>query len=443
MVSYSHEGHPLFVDLTQGPLFRASVQNIYRWEQDGESFFVAEATDAGSVFDYGTFFEIPGSGRSRTELRHAVFQRLASANQWKQLDHQDLADHLSGDDLKRLWDGDLLDQLRNRGASTHHIGLIDPETHLVTSDPIESNVVLIREFPVIRPVHFSFGGKPAWDYHAYQAANTKLLAIEHIFRLGSPAGSSIEQRYRAASAVGDSRRILAATGLDRPIVPWGRFSHMIYDCSTKYEDHDRYVEWQEAVHISGVAHEQFESVIDLLSLCTIMVSRLFSSLGFILWDIKWEAAVDSDDIVVVDTVDHDSIRITSDTILDGRHCFAHFNKQAIRDYYRILHPDWLAAIVDAKARSESDPFARPFREILDVGVASGIYPDCPALDPVFARIQSEKYNAVSSGIACEGLVDQNLIRGLVEREAAYYEGRGYLDRYLAEISVPADSAACA
>ena len=423
------------------------MQNIYRWKQGGDNYFVAEATDSGSVFDVGTFFEVPRSGRSRTELRHAVFQKLSSQDAWSQLTIKDFEACLSSEEAGRLWRHELLERLRGQGASTHHIGMIDPVSGHVTSEFIPTNIVMIREFPVIKPTHFSFGGKPAWDYHAYQVERRKLLAIEHIFRLGSPAGSSIEQRYRAAVESGDNEHaahILEAIGLDQPISPWGRFSSMVYDCSTKYEDHDRYVNWQEAVHISGVDHEVFEGVIDLLSFCTVMVRKLFSELSFVLWDIKWEAAVDDEEIVVVDTVDHDSIRITSDSIRDGRHIFTHFNKQAIRDYYRILHPAWLDALNDAKRISESDPFARSFRDIYDDGVKTGLYPPIPELDHEFASIQADKYEAVAAGVSGRrSVASDGVIQQLVDQELAYYGSRGYVDEFLQEVSLPSEDSACA
>ena len=394
----------LTVDLAdlrrQAAVIHGSVQDIYHWGHDGRAYLVAEATDSGSAFDIGTFFTIPGSGRSRTELRHAVFLRLADPAAWKALRRSDVDACCSGEVAERRWADARFQRLCARGVPTHHVGLIDEETGRVTSDFVPTRAVLIEEYPVIKPVHFSRLGHSAWDYHRYHLEDRKLVDLEHIFRLGSPAGSSIELRYRKAAASGDpaeARRVLDGLGLSRPVVPWGRFDNMVYDCSTKFEDHDRYLGWQEIVHISGVDHQLLDSIIELLACCTIMVNRIFSELGFILWDMKWEAAVDGDEVVVVDTVDHDSIRITSDEVIDGRHCYTQFNKQAVRDYYRILHPEWIAALDDAKGRAEGDPAARTFRGIYDQGVALGEYPPIPVLDPGFAAIQTRKYEAVAGG----------------------------------------------
>jgi len=421
-----------------GPVVRGSVQTIYRWVHDGERFLVAEATDSGSAFDVGTFFTVPGSGRSRTELRHAVFRLLATPAAWQELTFADIAACSTDEEAVRRWDAGRLEDLRGAGAATHHVGLIDEETGEVTDRPVASAAVLVREFPVHTPVHFSTLGRSAWDYHRYQVEATKVLALEHIFRLGSPVGSSVEQRYRAAVGSGDpaaAGRVLDALGLHRPVVPWGRFGTMVYDCSTKYEDHDRYLDWQEAVHVSGVDHATFASVIELLGYCTILVNKVFASIGLTLWDIKWEAAVDGEAVVVVDTVDHDSVRITSDEIIGGRRCYTHFNKQAVRDYYRILHPTWVAALDDAKHRAEVDPDARTFREIYDAGVRAGEYPSIPELDPEFAAIQAEKYDLVAGGVSGRRAAGEasDAVRAVVEAEVRYYAAHRRREELLAHI----------
>jgi phosphoribosylaminoimidazole-succinocarboxamide synthase len=420
------------------PVIHGSVQNIYRWHHDGRDYLVSEASDAGSAFDVGTFFEIPGSGQSRTELRHAVFRRLASAAAWQALTRADVDACCSGTVAERRWSDARLQRLCAEGAATHHVGVVDEATGEVTDGAVRSRIVLVEAFPVIRPVHFTRLGRSAWDYHRYQIADRKLVDLEHIFRLGSPAGSSIEQRYRKAVQSGNAaaaEQLLRGLGLDKPIVAWGKFDDMLYDCSTKYEDHDRYLGWQEAVHVSGVDHDVFDTVIELLAFCTIMVNRVFAELGFILWDMKWEAAVDGAEVVVVDTVDHDSIRITSDELVDGRRCYTHFNKQAVRDYYRILHPEWVAALDDAKARAEADPTARTFMSVYEEGVALRQYPPIPPLDPDFAAIQTRKYDKVAGGASGRLPIDADGgIRAIVEDEVRYYAGRGRGDEFLSHIS---------
>jgi len=420
------------------PFVRGSVQNLYRVEREGGHYLVAEATDSGSAFDVGTFFTVPGSGRSRTELRHAVFRRLATPASWRNLTMPDLVACYGSDEAARQWDGSRLGRLRSEGAATHHLGIIDERTGEVIGSSVPSAAVVVREYPVIKPEHFAHRGRPAWDYHRYQTATSKVMALEHIFRLGSPAGSSVVERYRSALARGGraaADAVASSVGVTGPITPWGRFGAMVYDCSTKYEDHDRYLGWQEAVHVSGVDHHIFSSVIDLLGLCTVQVFTVFASLGLVLWDIKWEAAVDGDAIVVVDTVDHDSVRITCDRMVDGRLCHFQFNKQAIRDYYRILHPAWVSALEHAKQRAEKDADARTFRQIYDDGVGAGEYPPIPGLDPAFAALQAEKYDVVAAGASGRVELDQvaRRIGTVVDGEIGFYTERGCREAFVAHI----------
>jgi phosphoribosylaminoimidazole-succinocarboxamide synthase len=420
------------------PLVRGSVQTIYGWERDAEEFLVCEATDAGSAFDIGPYFTIPGSGCSRTELRHAVFLRLAAPDRWRSLTRTDIDSVVGIAEGNRFWHSPTLAALRLGGAATHHVGLVDPDTGIVTDRFVPTPISLVRRFPVVKPVHFTRNGHPAWDYHPCHLAEDKLIPLEHIFRIGSPAGSSLLLRYRAALAAEDeagAAKILTEAGLDGPVTPWKRFGRMPYDCSTKYENHDRYLDWQEAVHVSGVDHEILVTAIDLLAMCTVATSSLFASIGFSLWDIKWEAAVAGGAVVVVDTVDHDSVRITRDQTIDGRTVHVHFNKQAVRDYYRILHPEWVEALDDAKALEKADPAERPFREIYDASVTSGIYPPIPELDPAYGEIQARKYDVVAGGASGRYRIEDcpELARAAVDAEIDYYRSRGRADQFLAHI----------
>ena len=73
------------------------------------------------------------------------------------------------------------------------------------------------------------------------------------------------------------------------------------------------------------------------------------------------------------SIDTDSFRATS-ILKDGEERFViHYNKQAMRDYYKIAHAGWLAAVGEAKkdARAEGVPFV----DILRSRQASGDVPE--------------------------------------------------------------------
>jgi hypothetical protein len=47
----------------------------------------------------------------------------------------------------------------------------------------------------------------------------------------------------------------------------------------------------------------------------------------------------------------------------------HYNKQAMRDYYRIIHPEWFAGVNEAKKQAAAQ--GGRFTDILRAGQAEG------------------------------------------------------------------------
>ena len=205
-------------------------------------------------------------------------------------------------------------------------------------------------------------------------------------------------------------------------MPWRRFSDMIFDSATKYEPEDRHLTWQESIYLSGVTGDLYERAIRMLTYCTLYVNHMFNQLGFNLWDIKWEISVDGERLVIVDTIDPDSIRVTSSIEYNGRLCFIHFNKQAVRDYYRIIHADWYNSINDAKKRARLDKSGRDFLTIYREGVASGHYPGIPQYDEEFSNIQSRKYAVmVEPLLKNKGVADIDKINNIMRAEIDLYK----------------------
>ena len=426
------------------PTVRGSVQNLYRITEGDARYFLAEASDAGSVFDVGTFFAIPGSGEARTALRHVVFNSLSDPATWSAMDRADIERcYKNARYVDYLGNHDVLRRLRAGGMRTHHVGVVDPRTGELCADvgaTPRSALVLVEEFPVIKPTNFVFLDRAGWDYHEYHVADRKVSALEHVFRLGIPGGSSILDRYQAAMATNDGTNLaqtLSSLGLSSPPKPWQKLDDMLYDCATKFEDHDRHLDWQETIHIGGMARSTLEDAVLTLTYATIQVTKLLERAGFVLWDLKWEIAVDGGEVVVVDTLDQDSVRMTGSTEFDGRRCFIHFNKQAVRDYYRIIHREWHQALNDAKSHARKDPSGRPFITIYNEGVTSGDYPPIPEMDPEFGALQARKYDLTVTSIGGQERFDgiHTEVNRLASEELKYYEGAGFLAEFLTVNSV--------
>ena len=119
---------------------------------------------------------------------------------------------------------------------------------------------------------------------------------------------------------------------------------------------------------------------------------MLDEIGLLLWDIKWEFAVDNGDFYYVDTIDTDSFRATSFLEMDGKKLVLHYNKQAMRDYYKIVHGDWFAGVNDAK--KEANKSGTPFKQVLKEGQAAGKWPNTPMVDPEFLALQAKKMDLI-------------------------------------------------
>ncbi len=428
------------LDILSGkPDIKGSVQDIYRYDLNGKNTLLCRTSESGSVFDVGIIFSVPKSDVYRTIIRHLIYVALNDPKTWQSIDENDFKECFSDEEIcLDLLNNKIFDELRKDGVTTHHIGMVDKQTGFIHTNDIPkapSNLVIVDEFPIFKPKRFGLWGKFGWDYNNYFKQPKKVIALENVFRLGSPGGSSLIQRYNAILKEGDEKRadlFLKSIGIVEKPTPWKKFANMIYDCATKFEPEDRNLDWQESIHLSGVPAESYEMVIRVLTYCTVFVNKFFKELGFKLWDLKWEVGVDNNKIVVIDTMDPDSIRVTGTIDYDNRKCFIHFNKQAIRDYYRIIHEHWYASINDAKKRSKTDSKGRDFLQIYKEGVKTEQYPEIPQYDNDFGQIQSEKY-AIMVDPFIRNLKKEDLnarIQGIMLKEINFYKTKGKVDRFL-------------
>ena len=160
-----------------------------------------------------------------------------------------------------------------------------------------------------------------------------------------------------------------------------------------------------------------------------MVRQLVEEIGLRLWDLKWEFAKDGDELVFVDTIDTDSFRATLFLESDGRRFVTHYNKQAIRDYFLILHGDWIEAIKEAKARGAAAGVA--FTDLLKAGQESGVYPLTPAVDPAFVAIQQSKMDAIRDYLLGRNSADftRETLQKAGLDEIGFYRAAGKLEAF--------------
>jgi len=430
---------PASVDLSKlgEPVYHGSVQNLHA-VPDHPGYVVCETTPAGSVFDVGSIFEIPGNDLNRAIFRHAIYLRLGRPETWQKVNEALLGADSLGDTWRdQLRDGPLQAMLE-RGARTHHLGMVDAvsggiATGGMPANPSRFNVV--KRFPVIRPPQRNVMGSFVFDYAQFHQSDMYVVPLEYIVRFGVTSGSSVLRKYEQLSDK-ERRAYERELGLSGPMRAWQMLDRPVYDLTSKYEPEDRAVTKQEALLMSGLSALHFTETIKMSLLGAWAVRELLSEIGLHLWDLKWEFAVDREELFFVDTLDADSFHPTSTVEVDGRALIIHHNKQAMRDYYRILCADWHEGVNAAKQDARQS--GAPFKQVLRAGQESGKYPATPDVDTAFLEIQARKSALIKAHVL--GETDAAAIAGGLHEaglaEAEYYRAHGKLGELLGINALP-------
>lgn len=413
------------------PVYRGSVQNLYA-VPGHPGHVVCETTEAGSVFDVGSIFKIEGNDLNRAAFRHAMYTRLGKPETWHRVKKA-----IETTTMDESWRQELLrgplESMLEHGAATHHVGMLDAQSGEVVREGMPANPScfnVVRRFPVMHPPQRVLLGSFVFDYAQFHQSATYVVPLEYIVRFGVTSGSSILKKYQSLSESA-KRAYEQELGLSKPMGVWEMLERPIYDLTSKYEPEDRAVSKQEALLMSGLGSEAFLNTVKMSILGGWAVRELLESAGLLLWDLKWEFAVDGDELLFVDTIDADSFRGTGFIEVQGRKLVIHYNKQAMRDYYRLVHPEWFAGINDAK--KEAQKTGVPFKQMLRDGQAAGKWPATPVVDAAFLDLQARKTALIREHVL--SLRSAAEIRADLEAagraETAFYEQKGLLDALLA------------
>jgi len=235
------------------------------------------------------------------------------------------------------------ERLEERGVRTHYRGLVDQNGRVVRFDELKepSNVMEINLVNVYRPKTVVKEGKLVYDYSVYTSSlRNCLIPLEIIYRNGLPEGSSLFKRLEQGLVTAKE------LGLDHYPKAGERLAKPIFDVSTKLEDKDRYVTWEEAKGLAGLAYGEVVEVQSLLLKVNNMISELADRAGLVNEDGKIELAFDPERrLMVVDVVGTlDECRFTYDRL--------HVSKEIARQFYR--KTSWFMHVEEAKRKAEKE-----------------------------------------------------------------------------------------
>lgn len=205
--------------------------------------------------------------------------------------------------------------LKRKGIPNHYIGAyLDGEVYSMDALEKPFDTIKVKLVRVVKPEVKD--GK--YDYSVYKNTTRNfLIPMECIYRNSVPEGSSFWERYNRGEIKYD-HEIKPNVPLEKPIL----------DVSTKLEETDRYLSWEEAKEISGLDEDQIEEIKSMLSNVSNIITEETKKSGIVNQDGKLEFAMDDRGfIMVVDALG---------TLDECRFLFDGFalSKEILRKHYR-------------------------------------------------------------------------------------------------------------
>lgn len=271
------------------------------------------------------------------------------------------------------------ERLEEKDIRTHYRGLVDAAGKVVRFDELNqpSNVMEVNLVNVYRPKAHVEDGKLKYDYGIYSPElKNFLIPLEIIYRNGLPEGSSVFKRLEQGLVT------LEELGLDHYPKAGERLKKPIFDVSTKLEEGDRYVSWDEAQRIASLTDKELSEIKALLLEVDETITEIASKAGLVNEDGKIELAFDTHRrLMVVDVVGTlDECRFTFDGL--------HVSKEIARQYYK--KTEWYRQVEEAKKKAEEQG-VEDWKKIVKTKP--------PKLDSTLKKIISQMYKATANEIA--------------------------------------------
>jgi phosphoribosylaminoimidazole-succinocarboxamide synthase len=291
------------------------------------------------------------------------------------------------------------EQLETKGVKTHYRGLVDKNGKAVKFAALKqpSSIMEVNLVNVYKPKTSAANGKITHDYGIYTTAlKNCLIPLEIIYRNGLPEGSSVFKRLEQGKIT------LKDLGLDHYPKPGEQLARPIFDVSTKLEETDRYVTWQEAQKIAGLTDQELADVKVALLKADETITEVASKAELKNEDGKIELAYDEKrKLMIVDVVGTlDECRFTFSGV--------HVSKEVARQFYK--KTSWYADLEQAKKEAEA-------KGIQDWKALCKSHP--PKLDTQLKVIISEMYMAAANEMTGSKLFDAPRLSEVIAKYKQY------------------------
>lgn len=326
-------------------IYEGSVKRVWQKAQTSDNHLWFEFTDDYSVFDWGKMpDQIENKGKALAIMGAYLFNVLAKNDIWQKTfknPHPSLKIDKSW--LNEFAKNDIVKELQTNGLSHHFTRIVSQNDKTLADveatnckDPIYLEVLKAN---VIRPqIEEVFGQKIFYYPQINTDIKQRLIPLEVVFRFGMPEGSSLKNR------LAKDPNYYKQIGLSRCPKENEWFGQPTIEFFTKLEPKDRLLGLQEAILISQLTNDQFQTLIALSQSIAICLGNIFAHANIELWDGKFEFILNNDQILLADSIGPDELRLIY------KNC--HLSKETIRKYYR--KTQWYQSMLKAQEMAVND-----------------------------------------------------------------------------------------
>jgi phosphoribosylaminoimidazole-succinocarboxamide synthase len=232
--------------------------------------------------------------------------------------------------------------LEEADVPTHYLGVVTDGETVPFGDAEEPTNEMAVELTRVPDLPFD-EEKGEYDYDAFhdEGGENYLVPLEVVFRNAVPPGSSIRSRYEPSDLGVDAEEWSEDTvELDEPLVEF----------STKFEEKDRYLDDEEALRVSGLDEDVFETLRETARRVNDVITEHADSVGLSHQDGKIECLYHDGTVKVADVAGtFDENRF----LRDG----TQISKEFLRQFYKDYDPEWVEAVADAKNEADESGVA--------------------------------------------------------------------------------------
>jgi len=227
------------------------------------------------------------------------------------------------------------EKLKSLGIKSHYLVLLEDGNKLGRLSDIKApvNIMEVKLLKVLPPLQKG----SHYDYSNYENENNNfLIPLEVIYRKSLPKGSSVFKRLEEGSLK------LEDLGLKEMPLPGQTLHKPFLDVSTKLEESDRYLSWEEAQKIAHLSNNELEEIRKITLLINELIGQEANKIGLKYEDGKIEFGFDEErNLIVVDVLGTlDECRFTFEGMP--------VSKEIARLYYR--KTNWFKELVEVKKR---------------------------------------------------------------------------------------------